>query len=160
MLKRYLILFLLLSPSIIFAQITEQNIKTRKQVIVENKDLVPEITPEELNAKLLANKDITLIDVRTEKEREVAHIGKSIWIDKGMLEFRIQDITTNPNAEIIVYCRTGGRSLLASRMLQELGYKNVYTLVGGINSWSKKGFSLYNDFGEFKVIDFGKKDTL
>ena len=46
------------------------------------------------------------------------------------------------NKPVIVHCRSGGRSTESLEIFQELGFKNVYHLDGGIMAWEKAGFAL------------------
>ena len=150
-----LVVLLMTLPLMIFAQ----TIKTKQQVLSEIKTEIAQISPEQLKIKMDSSKqELILIDVRTERERDAGYISGSLWIPAGFLEIKIQDVCKNAETEIVVYCRGGGRSMFAAKALQQLGYKNVFSLEGGINSWGSKGYSLYNFHGEIKVVNAGKKD--
>jgi len=153
-----LVLLLLSIPVIIYAQNIDNSIKSKQQVYSDNIIGTPQIKPAELIHKMNSNHEFILIDLRTEREHDAGYISGSVWIPGGFLEYRIQEVCKNSKAEIIVYCRRGGRALLAVKSLQQLGYKNVYNLEGGLYAWVEKEYSLYNRHGEIKVINFEKKD--
>ena len=106
-----------------------------------------------------ADSSFYLIDVRTEGENLAGHIKNSIWIPRGFMEFRIQKITDDPDSEIIVYCKGGGRSALAAYTLMQMGFRNVFNLDGGIREWVRAGNTIFNDLGELRVIDFEKPES-
>lgn len=78
-----------------------------------------------------------VIDVRTEGEWRAGHIKDAILIPYDQIGARISEVTTNKSASIAVYCRSGRRSGIALKSLQELGYVNVENL-GSIQDARKK----------------------
>ncbi len=76
--------------------------------------------------------DLYLVDVRTTAEYEAGHIPGAINIDYRLLEE--SPPTTDVDAPIIVYCRSGSRSNTAFRMLEAMGYTNILDW-GGIMRW-------------------------
>jgi rhodanese-related sulfurtransferase len=52
-----------------------------------------------------------------------------------MLEYKIDDVTANKEAKIVLYCGGGGRSALAAASLKKMGFKNVISLAGGYKGW-------------------------
>jgi len=129
-------------------------IKTKAMLKKEAKAHIKSITPEELKKAMKAGEKILLIDIRTEGEFLAGHLDKAMWIPRGKLEFSILKITTDPKVKIVLYCRTGSRSCLATKSLQDMGYKNVFDLTGGFAGWTDEGYSIFNRHGELKVIDF------
>ena len=75
--------------------------------------------------------NVYIIDVREVDEYESGHIKNSINVPLGSL----MTIDLDKNAKIIVYCRSGNRSITAKGMLESFGYTNVYDL-GSIDNWS------------------------
>ena len=92
------------------------------------------MTPVEAKAELEKNKDIILLDVRTQEEYNENQIEGSKLIPLDVLEDLVEKEISNKNQKVIVYCRAGNRSKTAVNILLKMGYKNVYDL-GGINSW-------------------------
>jgi len=140
------------------SQIMENQIKSKQEVFAEASMHTQQLSPAELNNMMNSEQDFVLIDVRTEKEHDAGYISGSMWLPRGFIEVKIQKACKNPDAVIVVYCSLGGMSLLAAQTLQELGYKNVYSIQGGMKAWVDEGYSLYNLFGEIKVTGFMKKD--
>ena len=92
--------------------------------------------------KLLDNEHICLIDVRENQEWEEVHIPQAKHLPKGELNERIFDIAPNKEAPIYLHCRGGMRSITAAQNLMELGYKNVYSVTGGIADWERSGYEV------------------
>ena len=78
-----------------------------------------------------------VVDSRTLSEYQAGHIENSIHIGRDYLEMRIEKITTDESTALIVVCQAGVRSLFAAESLINLGYKNVFSLAGGINAWQQ-----------------------
>ena len=74
------------------------------------------------------------VDVRRADEFELGHIKGAVNIPLSQLEEKAAALLPDLSREIIVYCRTGSRSLEAANILLDLGYKNVYDM-GSITSW-------------------------
>lgn len=87
-----------------------------------------------------------LLDVREPAEFAAGHLPGAVNIPRGVLEFKIsnQPGFQNQQAEIIVYCQTGGRSALATEALLKLGYVNAVSMVGGFNQWQAAGYKVDN----------------
>jgi len=139
-------------------QIMENQIKSKQDVFAEVSRHTKQLSPAELNNMMNSEQEFVLIDVRTAKEHDAGFISGSMWLPRGFIENKIQNVCKNPDAVIVVYCSLGGISLLAAKTLQELGYKNAFNIKGGMKAWVEDGYSLYNLFGEIKVISFMKKD--
>jgi rhodanese-related sulfurtransferase len=94
---------------------------------------IPQITPKELKQRLDAGENIFVLDVREPHEYQIVNIGASL-IPLGELPNRISEL--DPNREIVVHCKSGGRSQKAAEFLQKSGFKNVSNLAGGITAWA------------------------
>ena len=101
-----------------------------------------EVTPEQAWAMIQQNKNnpqFVILDVRTPKEFFQGHIAKAINIDFYSLSFNQELGKLDPAKTYLVYCRTGGRSGAAQKVMLKMGFKKVYNMTGGILAWSKKG---------------------
>ncbi len=87
--------------------------------------------------------NVTLLDVRTEDEYNVAHITGATWIPIAELSNRTEEL--NKNNKIVVYCRTDNRSTTASDILIKNGFKRVYKVLGGINAWKESGYAVASE---------------
>ena len=94
---------------------------------------IPQITAVELKKRLDNKDDIFVLDVREPHEYQIANLGAKL-IPLGDLPARAGEI--DKNAEIIVHCKSGGRSQKASEFLAQNGFKKVWNLAGGITAWS------------------------
>ncbi|MCW8876874.1 MAG: rhodanese-like domain-containing protein [Kangiellaceae bacterium] len=92
-----------------------------------------------------------IIDVREADEYNLGFIAHSINVPRGLIEFAITDHPkVKPylnqedisKTEIYLYCKSGGRSALAAQSLINLGFKNAYSLAGGIMNWEKQGLKI------------------
>jgi rhodanese-related sulfurtransferase len=96
------------------------------------------ITAEEVKARLDAGETVHLLDVREPDERAVFNIG-GIFLPLGHIQtMQTDEIDDLKNEEVIVYCRSGGRSGQACLILQTLGFTNVINLTGGMLNWQEK----------------------
>ena len=87
--------------------------------------------------QLLAEGHIVLVDTREESEYAAGHIEGALLLPRGVLEFKIGAIPelADKGKSVLIYCRTGGRSALASLTMQQLGYTNVLSMAGGFEAW-------------------------
>ncbi|MYE90376.1 rhodanese [Candidatus Poribacteria bacterium] len=94
------------------------------------------IQPQSLKRLIDNGHDIILLDVREAWEYEIVHLKDAKQISLG--ELPQQASLLNPYAEIAIYCHKGMRSLDAVYLLQQLGFKRVKSLVGGIDRWARE----------------------
>ena len=94
---------------------------------------VQTITGDELQKKLATHDPLQLLDVRTQDEYQERHIPRARLIPIDYLREHVQEL--DPTIETIVYCRVGLRGYLASRILLQQGFRNVYNLSGGMLSY-------------------------
>ena len=106
------------------------------------KQKIKEISIEETHKIIEMNEDFVFIDVREESEWYDKRIPNSIYIGKGILEREIENTIPDENTKIVLYCGGGYRSALSAENLQKMGYKNVYSLMGGITEWEEKNLKL------------------
>jgi len=104
-------------------------------------DGIPQITVEQLKAKLDAHEAFTLLDVREPHEVPIASIGAPL-IPVGQIEQRVTEVSDlvggDKSAEIVLHCRSGARSQKAALALKNAGFTNVQNLTGGILAWADK----------------------
>lgn len=75
-----------------------------------------------------------ILDVRTQEEYDEGHIPGAIQISHEEIEARAEQVLTDKDQLILVYCRSGRRSKIAAEALAELGYTNIREF-GGIIDW-------------------------
>ena len=118
---------------------------------------ITEVSAVQVKADLEAGKKIILLDVRTKEEFDAGHLPNAINVSRGVLEFKVNKAILDKNANIILYCRTGGRAALATVVLNEMGYINAKNMAGAFKAWGTAGFPVYNRHGEFVMKAFELK---
>ena len=95
------------------------------------------ITAEEVKKRMDAGEPLHLIDVREPHENAEFNIG-GILIPLGKIQsMQIDEIEDLKNQEVIFYCRSGGRSMMAATFLEQLGFSNTKNLTGGMLGWQE-----------------------
>jgi len=84
------------------------------------------------------NQNFIIIDVRTPSEYTSGHIENAINIDYSASNFRSELGKLDKNKAYLIYCRSGNRSQKALEVMKELGFSEVYNILGGITSWSRQ----------------------
>jgi len=90
--------------------------------------------------RLEAGERFYLVDVREESEWSRGHLPGAIHLSKGIIERDIEKTIADPSATIVLYCGGGFRSALVADSLQQMGYSNVRSLVGGWRGWCDAGY--------------------
>lgn len=80
------------------------------------------------------------IDVREPNETAMGTIPGATLVPRGLLEFKFGGAVEDKDAKIVVYCKSGGRSALATYTLMHMGYNNVVSMDGGWSAWSEASF--------------------
>jgi rhodanese-related sulfurtransferase len=97
--------------------------------------------PSEASELLKNSKEVFLLDVRTDNEFSQERIKGATLIPLHVLSESLSKLDKVKNKTIIVYCRSGNRSVGASRILSKNGFKPL-NLKGGINLWKHQGYSV------------------
>ena len=95
--------------------------KTLKDMLAEARQVVPEEDPVDVQRRRAAGEPLALIDVRDPDEYRDGHIEDAANISRGFLEFRIASAVGDPSTPVVLYCQSGLRSMLASKVLKDLG---------------------------------------
>ena len=98
------------------------------------KAMYEKITPEEAKKIMDSDEEHIILDVREQDEYDSGHISGAILIPYTEIENKAEDMLPNKDAQILVYCRSGRRSKIASESLAKLGYINIKEF-GGIIDW-------------------------
>lgn len=100
-------------------------IKNRLYREIEEKDIDLQ------EAKQLQKDGAIIVDVRSPQEYREGHIDGAILIPEYKIKKEIENTIVDKNKNIVVYCSSGGRSKRAQKILNALGYKNVYNIYEG-----------------------------
>lgn len=92
--------------------------------------------------QLINRRDAVVIDVRDSGEYAAGHITNARHIPEAQLAERLKELEKFKSRPIIVSCRTGGRSAIASDILRKNGFNEVVTLRGGIAAWQQASMPL------------------
>ena len=129
--------FVLYSASLIYAAD-----KTPEQVVQEAKAAINEVSIDEVKKMIDNKEDIILLDVRDSEEYTTGHIPGAINISRGTLDFKVHSIIPDKNKKIIVYCGLDLRSPLATKSVNDLGYKKAINMIGGLKAWKEAGYPI------------------
>ena len=92
------------------------------------------ITAEEAKQIMDSEEGYIILDVRTQEEYDQGHIPGAIVISHEEIEEKAEEVLTDKDQLILVYCRSGRRSKIAAEALVKLGYTNIKEF-GGIIDW-------------------------
>ncbi len=138
MLKYLLLIVIWFSGSGLIAQTIDSDFKLMIDSIYDHK--IPKVTVQEF---IEMNKnEVFVLDIRENEEFKVSHLKNArnvgyFWFDMR----KVYDIPRD--ADIVVYCSIGSRSEKIAQKLINAGYKNVYSLYGGIFEWVNSGQPVY-----------------
>jgi len=96
-------------------------------------------TPQQVAQRLQQDEGVQLIDVRTAGEHEAGHIAGGRWIE--LTELPSQASTIDRDRPVILYCRSGARSAMATQALREAGY-DAHNMLGGLLEWHASGLPI------------------
>ena len=111
---------------------------TPRDLLNAAKAEIKEIDPNDVAARL---DHFTLLDVREPEEYEQGAVPGAVHLPRGNLEFSVEGRLPDKNAPIAVYCAGGVRSAFATKTLQDLGYTDVVSIIGGFNKWKDEGLA-------------------
>lgn len=121
--------------------------KTFQEIMAEARKEIPEVTPQEVNQNLINNgKRQVLLDVREKDEWREGHLEGAVSLPRGFLEIKVESAVPDKKTPIIAYCAGGVRSLLAAKIMKEMGYQNVSSMAGGYTAWKNAGYKWVQDF--------------
>jgi rhodanese-related sulfurtransferase len=93
-----------------------------------------QITPDELRSWINAGKDLVLVDVREQWERELFNIG-GLHVPMSELAGRLNELPRDKDT--VLYCEKGVRSVIIIQRLEGAGYTNLINLAGGMKAWKE-----------------------
>jgi rhodanese-related sulfurtransferase len=116
------------------------------KLVNEARPYVKEISIEQARERLAQNPKAVLMDVREDSEWEKQHAAEAVHLGKGVLERDLENMFPDPDTEILMYCGGGYRSVLTAAVAHKMGYRNVFSVMGGYKglvkaNWPMKGES-------------------
>ncbi|MCB9664147.1 MAG: sulfurtransferase [Alphaproteobacteria bacterium] len=100
---------------------------------------IREMGIDELRARLQHDRPPVVVDVREDREWAAGRIPGAVHLGKGVIERDVEDAFPDLDEELVLYCGGGFRSALAAEALQQMGYRNVWSLAGGRRGWLAAG---------------------
>lgn len=112
------------------------------RIVEQMKRVVREQTVAEVKARLDKEERVYFVDVREDREFVEDHARGALHLGKGIIERDIEAVIPDKEAQIVLYCGGGYRSVLAAAVLLQMGYENVVSMEGGIRAWREAGYPL------------------
>ncbi len=118
--------------------------KTASELVAAARREVPTIDVQQAK-QLFGRDDVVFVDVRETGEFEQGHVPHAVHVPRGLLEWYADPTLPVHKAELrsgrklVVYCASGGRSLLAAKTLRDMGIEDVVSLDGGFTAWKDAG---------------------
>lgn len=103
---------------------------------------VRECSVQEVHARVERHEPFHLLDVREDHEYVTGYAQGAVHLGRGILERDIEKLIPDKDAEIVLYCGGGYRSVLAAVSLMEMGYTRVASMAGGIKAWRQVGLPI------------------
>jgi sulfur-carrier protein adenylyltransferase/sulfurtransferase len=111
------------------------------ELLREIKGRIDEVDPAAVHEQM--NNGATIVDVRETEEFAAGHIPGAKHVPRGYLESRIEGAVPDRAQHLILYCASGNRSAYAARtLIDDLGYENVESMLGGITLWKDRGYEV------------------
>lgn len=111
--------------------------KSGQQIYDEAKARVKQVTPAEAKA-LHEQGEHVFLDVREQAEVNLGRIPGAVHVSRGTLEGKVEHVVPR-DAKVVIYCASGNRSAMVALTMQEMGYRDVTSLAGGIRDWAAAG---------------------
>ncbi len=111
-----------------------------KDWVAKAKAVIKKVTPADVKAAIDGKEKAVILDVRDPDEYKAGHIPGAVHVSRGKLEFTIWDKITDKDTKIYVYCLTAARSALATKTLNDLGYRNAVMMDAHFEEWIKAGY--------------------
>lgn len=112
------------------------------QLVEQARRRVTACTVAEVIARFERGEAFHFIDVREDHEFARDHAKGARHLGKGIIERDIETVIPEKEAPIVLYCGGGFRSVLAADALQQMGYRNVVSMDGGIKAWREAGYPM------------------
>lgn len=111
-----------------------------KEMLASARAAIKMVTPEAVKTAIDSKEKAIFLDVRDAGEFAAGHLPGSMNISRGTLEFNVFGKIPDQNAKIYVYCKTKARSALATKTLNDLGYKNAVLMDASYEEWVKASY--------------------
>lgn len=107
---------------------------------------VQEVSLDEVKARLDRGEPFWLVDIREDREWDAGRLPAARHVGRGVLERDLRGLLDEEglgkDADLVLYCGGGYRSVLAAESLQKMGYTRVSSMAGGYRGWKAAGYPL------------------
>jgi len=111
-----------------------------KEMLASAKAAIKTVPAETVKAAIDSKEKAVLLDVRDGGEFAAGRLPGAMNISRGTLEFNVAAKIPDQNAKIYVYCKSAGRATLATKTLNDLGFKNAVLMDSSYENWVKAGY--------------------
>jgi len=111
-----------------------------KDWVAKAKAEIKKVTPADVKAAIDSKENAVILDVRDPDEYKAGRLPGAINVSRGKLEFTVFDKIPERDAKIYVYCLTAARATLATKTLNDIGYKNAVLMDAPFEAWVKAGY--------------------
>jgi rhodanese-related sulfurtransferase len=111
-----------------------------KDMLAKAKSSIKTVSAADVKTAIDKKEQAVYLDVRDSGEYSAGHLPGAINVSRGTLEFNIWSKVPDQTAKIYVYCKTAGRSALATKTLNDLGFKNAVLMDAQFEDWIKAGY--------------------
>lgn len=101
----------------------------------QNKEVIKTLTPQNAFELIKNHKELTLIDIRTPEEFSRGHVDGAENLDYYSEDFEKQLEKIDKEKKYMIYCGSGVRSTKTSRLMEDMGFVDLYTILGGFAGW-------------------------
>ena len=112
--------------------------KSGTDLVNEAKSRIKEVTASDLLAMLKQGNDVVILDIREPNEWNLGHVPGATLLPRGVIETNVEARVPRDKT-VILYCSGGSRSALAADTMQQMGYGEVHSLIGGFRAWAEAG---------------------
>lgn len=109
-----------------------------RELLAQAKSQITEIDTATAATRIDAG-DVVVLDVREPEEYDQGALVNAVHIPRGNLESQIESKVVDKSVPIVIYCAVGARSAFAAKTLNDLGYTDVSSVVGGFGKWKDEG---------------------
>ena len=111
-----------------------------KDWVAKAKAEIKKVTTADVKAAIDKKEAAVILDVRDPNEYSAGHLPGAVNVSRGKLEFTVWDSVKDKDAKIYVYCLTSARSALATKTLNDIGFKNAVLMDAPFEEWVKAGY--------------------
>jgi rhodanese-related sulfurtransferase len=111
-----------------------------KEMVTAAKGAIKMVSPADVKKAIDSKEKAVYLDVRDAGEFAAGHLPGAVNVSRGTLEFKVAPAISDLNAKVYVYCATAMRSALATKTLNDLGYKNAVLMDAHYAEWVKAGY--------------------